>query len=95
LGDTWYQGRELLEALEVRFLLATDRVSRAETVFDRARALAATIDEGAALWLVAECTPALVRAGAERYTGMMAEGYERATAIGLRPLAARLAASLR
>ena len=95
LGDTWYQGRELLEALEVRFLLATDRVAKAETVFDRARSLAATIDEGAALWLVAECTPSLVRAGAERYVGMMHEAHERATAIGLRPLAARLAASLR
>ncbi|MCC6772411.1 MAG: diguanylate cyclase, partial [Gemmatimonadaceae bacterium] len=44
LGTTWYQGRELVEALEVRYLLATDRVSKAADAFDRAHALALTID---------------------------------------------------
>lgn len=95
LGDTWYQGRELLEALEVRYLLATDRVTSAERAFDSARALAATIDEGAALWLVAECAPALVRAGRERYHEVIRSAYERAATFGLRPLSARLAAALR
>jgi hypothetical protein len=95
LGDTWYQGRELLEALEVRYLLATDRVTSAERAFDSARALAATIDEGAALWLVAECAPGLVRAGRERFHDVIRSAYERAATFGLRPLSARLAAALR
>jgi hypothetical protein len=95
LGGTWYQGRELLEALEVRYLLVTDRATSAERVFDTARALAATIDEGAALWLVAECAPALMRAGRERYNEVIRAAYERAATFGLRPLSARLAAALR
>jgi tetratricopeptide (TPR) repeat protein len=95
LGGTWYQGRELLEALEVRYLLVTDRATSAERAFDTARALAATIDEGAALWLVAECAPALMRAGRERYNEVIRAAYERAATFGLRPLSARLAAALR
>jgi tetratricopeptide (TPR) repeat protein len=55
LGATWYQGRELLEALEVRYLVATERHAQAGAAFDKARALATTIDEGAALWLGRVC----------------------------------------
>lgn len=95
LGTTWYQGRELVEALEVRYLLATDRVIPASDAFDRAYSLALTIDAGAALWLVAECAPPLVRAGAVQYDATIREAHERATALGLRPLAARLAAGQR
>ncbi|MBK6489939.1 MAG: hypothetical protein IPF98_24470 [Gemmatimonadetes bacterium] len=93
LGTTWYQGRELVEALEVRYLLATDRVSKAADAFDRALAL--TIDAGAALWMVAECAPLLVRSGATQYAATIRTAHERASAFGLRPLAARLAAALR
>jgi len=92
LGEMWFQGRELLEALEVRYLVATDRHEKAARAFDRARALAATIDEGAALWLVAECGPALARLGGSSYDALIVEAHQRATEFGLRPLAARLAA---
>ena len=95
LGETWYQGRELLEALNVRYLVVTDRAELGAAAFDKARMLAQTIDEGAALWLVAECAPALVRAGASRYGEAIRAAHARATEFGLRPLAARLAASLR
>jgi len=95
LGETWFQGRELLEALDVRYLMATDRHEKAAQSFDRARALAASIDEGAALWLVAECGPALARLGGARYDALIVEAHQRATEFGLRPLAARLAAACR
>lgn len=95
LGETWYQGRELLEALEVRYLVVTERQAQAAVSFERAHALASTIDEGAALWLVAECAPALARAGDGRYDAMIRDAHQRATEFGLRPLAARLAASHR
>ncbi|MCC6929894.1 MAG: diguanylate cyclase [Gemmatimonadaceae bacterium] len=95
LGEMWFQGRELLEALDVRYLVATDRHEKAARAFDRARALAATIDEGAALWLVAECAPALTRLGGARYDALIAEAHQRATEFGLRPLASRLAAFTR
>lgn len=95
LGSTWYQGRELLEALEVRYLLATDRVVTAVEEFERARALAATIDEWAALWLVGECAPALYRAGQLQYEEVIKAAHARAAAYGMRPLAARLFAPLR
>jgi tetratricopeptide (TPR) repeat protein len=95
LGDTWFQGRELYEALETRFLLATDRVAEAAAAFDRAHALASSIDEGAALWLVAECVPALSRADAGAYEDIVRRAHERASSFGLRPLAARLGGLLR
>lgn len=95
LGNTWYQGRELLEALEVRYLLATERVTAAVEEFERARALAATIDEWAALWLVGECAPALYRAGQMQYETLIKSAHERAAAFGMRPLAARLFAPTR
>ena len=94
LGATWYQGRELLEALEVRYLVATERHAQAGAAFDKARALATTIDEGAALWLVAECAPALARSNDGRYDAIIREAHDRAAQFGLRPLAARLAAAL-
>ena len=95
LGNRWYQGRELLEALEVRYLLLTDRTAMAVTAFDRAAALAETIDEFAALWLVAECGPLLVRAGQTQYVERVSSAYQRATEYGFRPLAAKLASQTR
>lgn len=95
LGNTWYQGRELLEALEVRYLIATERVAAAVEEFERARALAATIDEWAALWLVGECAPALYRSGQLQYENVIKAAHERAATFGMRPLAARLFAPLR
>lgn len=95
LGDAWFQGRELYEALETRFLVATDRVQEGAAAFDRAHALAASIDEGAALWLVAECVPALSRAGGGDYTQIVRTAQTRASEFGLRPLAERLGALLR
>ena len=95
LGNRWYQGRELLEALEVRYLLLTDRTALATAAFERATALAASIDEFAVLWLLAECGPALVRAGATHFADSLHLAYLRATELGYRPLAARLAAPIR
>ncbi|MEO6446722.1 MAG: diguanylate cyclase [Gemmatimonadaceae bacterium] len=95
LGDRWYQGREMLEALNVRYLLLTDRSSQAVVAYERAIELARSIDEYASLWLVSECGPPLVRAGATQFVDRVREACARATECGFRPLAARLAAPIR
>jgi diguanylate cyclase (GGDEF)-like protein/putative nucleotidyltransferase with HDIG domain len=71
--DWWFQGREMVEALRVRFIAQTGNGSAARVAFRQALALAERDNVYAAGWLVAECAGAVsddVSVGAllEHYT---------------------------
>ena len=70
----WFQGRELVEALELHLALTDGQIERACTVFDRALSLAAPSDTYGAAWLTAEFalvlyehSPGVVGAAIHRY----------------------------
>ena len=63
--DWWFQGRELVEALSVRVALELERKEEAEARFRTAVAHTEPRDSRSAAWLVAECAPALIAAGAD------------------------------
>jgi hypothetical protein len=70
----WFQGRELVVALELNLLLTDDRIPEACALFDRALVLAAPSDTYGAAWLTAEFAqrlyphaPTVVGAAIRRY----------------------------
>ena len=50
----WFQGRELMEALEIHLLLSDNRITEAAELFERAIAAARPSDVYGAAWLTAE-----------------------------------------
>ncbi len=89
-GDGWFQGRELVEALEVR--LALPDTAAAFGRFRTAVALAERYDVYAAAWLVAECAAPLAAAGVTEVHETVARYAAEVDGHGFTSLAARYAA---
>src|SRR5437868_3842053 len=59
--DTWFQSREIAEALAIRLDALEERPGEALSRFDRALALAEAADVYNAAWLTAICAESLMR----------------------------------
>lgn len=90
--SNWFQGRELLEALQVRVLIGRgDRGSAAQRLLVALRA-AEKHDQYATVWLAAECAAGLQGLGDE-WVEMVRKYAVQARALGYAPLVHRLAAA--
>ncbi|MFN8582622.1 MAG: diguanylate cyclase [Gemmatimonadaceae bacterium] len=85
----WFQGRELVEAFRIRYLIAKGNAAKAIATFNRALR-AAGEDQYGALWLSADAVPALAMAGCMVPYDLVAESRRAAELAGFRPLAKRL-----
>lgn len=90
-GAGWFQGRELVEAFFVRFLLSRGDAAGAIASLNRALR-AASDDQYGSLWLSADAVPALAHAGCAIPYDLVAESRRAAELAGFRPLAKRLVA---
>ena len=87
----WFQGRELLEALRIRMLLADGNVIAAWTAFVRAHESAEEHDVYGAAWLVAECASSMAAAGLTEIWTIAARHEAGVRTLGFAPLSARYA----
>lgn len=87
----WFQGRELIEALQVRVTLLFD-VAEAERAFQTSLAVAERHDLYAAAWLVAECAGPLSSAGVAGVLEVVARYEARLEGKGFASLSTRYAA---
>ncbi len=88
----WFQGRELMEALQVRLLSGRgDRRSATQCLLEGLRA-AEKHDQYATVWLAAECTAGMQGQGDE-WPEMVRKYAVQARALGYAPLVARLSAA--
>ena len=88
----WFQGRELLEALEIRLLAGRGDVEAATSRLDDVLADAQRHDQYAAVWLMAECADAL-RSTDARWVELTRRYAVHARALGYAPLLSRLLAA--
>jgi diguanylate cyclase (GGDEF)-like protein/putative nucleotidyltransferase with HDIG domain len=85
----WFQGRELVEALEVRAALAVEQPSDAVQAFSNALPIVDRHDPYAASWFVAECAMPLARAGLFAVSETVTRYLPRAESAGFSAITAR------
>jgi diguanylate cyclase (GGDEF)-like protein/putative nucleotidyltransferase with HDIG domain len=86
----WFQGRELLEALEVRLRLGRGDRAGAASHLRAALAEAEQHDQYAAVWLAAECARGLPSAADGSWSDLLEKYAVHARALGYAPLMSRL-----
>ncbi|HEX9483832.1 MAG TPA: AAA family ATPase [Gemmatimonadaceae bacterium] len=93
LGHSWFQGRELVEALGVRMALRDGDGPRAQRYFESGVDLGSAHDAYGVAWLVATCAPLLADGSAPVFRSVIrdiaTEYAGRAERMGAEPLSAR------
>jgi hypothetical protein len=80
--EWWFPGRELADAFAVQVALASGHPSVANDIFARAVHRLGALDAYGSLWLVAECAPALTRAGWHSAERALVDATQRARRLG-------------
>jgi hypothetical protein len=94
ITQSWFPGREIVEAFLVRYTMAAGDRERATTMFLGATS-AVQGDPYASAWLAAECAT-LVRGGGERVVrDVLHRAMAQAQRHGFEPIVRRLAAAMR
>ncbi len=90
----WFQGRELVEALQVRFVTLDGNPDEAFEHFDRACELAESSDLYSAIWLAANSAEVLLVHDAFRMSAALTRYEPRVSALGYKAMSARYRALL-
>lgn len=86
----WFPGRELVDAFAIQMLLASGHVAAAQELLTSATERQARLDQFGGVWLIAECTTALRRAGISAADDLHRVARHQARQLGFGALTALL-----